>query len=207
MSDGCTDAARDSAGALPFLALLDPPWTINAGGGGRGAQAHYRLTSVDGIATAVRMSGLWQESGPALVWMWATSSALLTGDAPPHPGRRRVRLCSGFVWLKVDVDDDGSIKPAGRLGLGQWSRCEHEHLLLCRRGEVAVPPPPSRCRSTIYAPRGRHSAKPAEAWEVVETTSRAVLGDVPGVEFFARSSRAGWSSWGNEAPAADEASW
>lgn len=207
MSDGITDAAALDVGPAPFLAVLDPPWSADSGGGRRGANTHYSLANAAVVACAVRGSGLWQPEGPALVWMWATSSAVVKGDAHELADLLGVRICCGFVWNKVDVLEDSGDGEAYqrhlRPGLGQWSRCEHEHLLLCRRGDVSVPPPESRCRSTIYAPRGRHSAKPPEAWGVIEVTSRAVLGDeVQGVEFFARSARAGWASWGNEAPAA-----
>lgn len=185
-----------SAGA--FLSVMDPPWAADAGGGGKGAGEHYPLASVEAIAAAVRLSGHWRDAGPALCWMWATSSAFIAGDAHALANRLGLRIAAGFIWAKVD-DGNGVIVPPARMGLGQWSRCEHEHLLVCRRGEfdVSVPPPGTRARSVIYAPRGAHSAKPAEAWAVIETTSRSVVGPVRGVEFFCRSPRPGWTGWGH----------
>ena len=208
-----------------FLATMDPPWSADAGGGGKGANEHYPLAGVDGIAAAVRLSGLWRDDGPALVWMWATSSALVAGDAHALANRLRLRVCAGFIWAKVDdltrdalAVADGVVghrrdvlgpelvalmgpevvfAPPARMGLGQWSRCEHEHLLVCRRGDIAVPAASARQRSVIYAPRGVHSAKPEAAWHVIETTSRATVGDVVGVEFFCRTPRTGWTGWGH----------
>lgn len=182
---------------MTFLAVMDPPWSADTGGGRRGANTHYALAGVEGIAQAVRMSGLWRDDVPALVWMWATSSALIAGDAHGLASRLGLRICAGFVWVKVDLFDEG-FAPSARMGLGQWSRCEHEHLLVCRRGEVAVPKPRDRQRSVIYAPRLRHSAKPQAAWDVIVNTSRSSIGAVGGVEFFARSARPGWTAWGNE---------
>jgi N6-adenosine-specific RNA methylase IME4 len=192
--------------ARPFLAVMDPPWTADNGGGGRGAQNHYKLTSVAGIADAVTSSPLWVSDGPALVWMWATSRALVTGDAFALAALLGVRPCAGFVWAKVDdhvvieQDHDGTTRvgtmPPRKPGLGQWQRTEHEHLLVCRRGSLQVPAPPGRSRSVIYAPRGIHSAKPEEAWRVIESTSHSAIGRACGVEFFARSVRPGWAAMG-----------
>lgn len=192
---------------------MDPPWSADAGGGKRGAGEHYPLAGVDDIAAAVRMSGLWRDTGPALCWMWATASALVTGDAHALANRLGLRPCAGFVWAKVDDGPerdpaDGLRRwwhaPPARMGLGQWTRCEHEHLLICRRGTVPVPSPAARQRSVIYAPRGEHSAKPEAAWTVIEQTTRDVWGhehfDDDGsapVEFFCRSPRRGWIGWGH----------
>lgn len=187
-----------------FLAVMDPPWVTDNGGGGRGANSHYELNTVEGIAKAVRASGLWRTEGPALVWMWATSTALLSGSAHKLALALDLRVCAGFIWAKVDRRG-GGFGPPAQPGLGQWSRCEHEHLLVCRRGkkgEVKVPAPAVRQRSVIYAKRGKHSAKPAEAWDVIEQTSIDVCGHNSGVEFFARSGRPGWYAWGKEAPPA-----
>lgn len=191
---------------MRFLSVCDPNWSADAGGGGRGAGEHYALSGVDAIAQSMRLSRAWRETGPGLLWMWATTSALVTGDAHTLAGQLGFRICAGFVWAKIDPVRgvvDSNDNPAelftapARLGLGQWSRVEHEHLLLCRRGDVKVPAPASRQRSVIYAPRGKHSAKPEEAWRVIESTSQAVLGvGIIGVEFHSRLKRPGWISVG-----------
>lgn len=181
---------------MAFLAVMDPPWNVDTGGGGRGAQNHYRLTTVAGIADAVRASGLWVDDGPALVWMWATSLSLTRGAAFDLMSALGLRPCAGFVWAKVDAATPPAFTSPRRPGLGQWSRCEHEHLFLCRRGDVKVPPPADRQRSMIYAPRGRHSEKPEAAWDVIEKTSAGAIGTGLGVEFFARTARPGWVAWG-----------
>lgn len=182
------------------LFVIDPNWSADSGGGGRGANAHYALDNVDAMALAYQRSPAWRDVGPGLLWMWATSSAFATGDAHTLARQLGFRPCAGFVWCKVDmtVAGDGwvSMQPPRRMGLGQWSRVEHEHLLLCRRGDVSVPEPSCRQRSVIYAERGEHSAKPEAAWKVIETTSYASLGPVVGVEFNARTQRAGWMAVG-----------
>ncbi len=44
----------------------------------------------------------------------------------------------------------------------------------------------------IRAPRGRHSEKPALFYAMIED-----MGEAPRLEMFARSRRAGWTSWGD----------
>jgi N6-adenosine-specific RNA methylase IME4 len=191
---------------MTFLAVMDPPWSSDNGGGGRGAQNHYDLSKPADVAAVVRSSGLWVEEGPALVWMWATTRAVVLGHAHKLAEALGLRIVSGFVWVKVDVEpttmasnrnNQNLYMPPAKLGLGQWQRTEHEHLLVCVRGKVRVPTTDARCRSVIYAPRGRHSAKPEEAWAVIERTSEGALGArTVGVEFFARTQRRGWLSFG-----------
>lgn len=50
------------------LSLMDPNWSADSGGGGRGANNHYHLNGPIDIAHAVRTSGMWSDSGLALVW-------------------------------------------------------------------------------------------------------------------------------------------
>lgn len=194
---------------MTFLAVMDPPWDRERGGGGRGAENHYPLAGPKEIARAVKESGAWVDVGPALVWVWTTSAAMMRGDFAALVDGLGVRSCAGFVWAKVDVVDayrektpwsasEALFSAPAKPGLGQWTRCEHEHLIICRRGDVSVPPPVRRQRSMIYAPRGRHSAKPDEAWSIIEETSSHLA--TAGVEFFARERRRSsvikWSAWG-----------
>lgn len=196
-----------------FIFSMDPPWNTDDGGGDKGAQNHYPTMSVDKIADTIRMARPWVDTGDALGAIWSTSLAVLEGDFHALCNRLHVRPCSGFVWNKVDVvagvviacprclqadDDHHNVVPAARKGLGFWSRCEHEHLFIVRRGDVDVPPAAARMRSVIYAPRGVHSAKPEDAWQVIEQTFSAATGaDGGGVEFFSRERRFGWGAWGH----------
>jgi N6-adenosine-specific RNA methylase IME4 len=186
--------------------VMDPPWPERgAGKVKRGADRHYGVVSMGRMAQAIYESGHLRESSKApdmLLWMWATETyvedalALIRGIG--------FRKCAGWVWVKCN--DDGTV-PVRRMGLGQWSRVEHEHLLLARRGDVKVPPAAGRHRSVIFAPRGRHSEKPAAAWQVIENTSTHALLHVADrekralrrLEMFARTTRPGWTAWGDEA--------
>lgn len=48
---------------------------------------------------------------------------------------------------------------------------------------------------------GKHSQKPETFHEIIET----MFPNVPKLEMFARSERAGWDAWGNESEATDKA--
>jgi N6-adenosine-specific RNA methylase IME4 len=75
--------------------------------------------------------------------------------------------------------------------MGYWTRANSEVCLLATRGK------PKRLnadvRQGIIEPRREHSRKPDCVYERIE---RLVAG--PYVELFARTTRKGWSSWGNQ---------
>lgn len=48
-------------------------------------------------------------------------------------------------------------------------------------------------KQVLFAPRGRHSAKPPEVRDRIV----ALLGDAPRIELFAREAVEGWDRWGN----------
>lgn len=185
-----------------MLRVMDPPWNSDNGGGGKGANAKYPTSSVEGIAQIVRGSHEWYDDGDALVWMWATQLAVNTQDAFRLAAALHLRICARFTWCKVDLvgtlpDGRLTFAPPARQGLGQWSRVEDEHLFVCRRGDVKVPPTNRRFRNVIYAPRGRHSEKPEAAWRIIESVSAVCAPDVVGIELFSRQRRAGWGAWGH----------
>jgi hypothetical protein len=219
-----------------FLAVIDPPWGADAGGGGRGAQNHYALDDASGVAEGYygardnngkRIWPALNTRDPMLVFMWATAGAMSqkeNGNPPDAYVLARllaVRVCAMTVWCKIDeailpehlggnpmhltmqpaivMMDDGEPlhRAPRRMGLGQWTRVEHEYLLICRRGILPVPATDCRPRSVIYAPRGQHSAKPEKAWtQVIEPIARSSMPGVVGIEFNCRSQRAGWRAFG-----------
>jgi hypothetical protein len=245
---------------MTFVAVLDPNWSRDAGGGGRGAQEHYALNTVSKIAEGyygARDDGgrrIWPQLNtrdPMLVFMWATEGAMHQPDDLPEAAAQPpliedpdtfrppdafvlarllgLRVVCSFPWVKVDDltepvrdvldgalnneasgrgvvrlidavdehDGTGVFAPRARMGIGQWSRKDHEHLLLCKRGSVPVPGTESRPRSVIYAPVGEHSEKPDKAWtQVIEPIARASAPGSIGIEFNCRSQRPGWAAFG-----------
>jgi N6-adenosine-specific RNA methylase IME4 len=90
-----------------------------------------------------------------------------------------------FTWAKINKSGKDPI------GGGYWTRANPEMCLLATRGK------PKRLnadvRQLIMAPRREHSRKPDEIYGRIE---RLVAG--PYLEMFARQTRPGWDSWGDE---------
>jgi N6-adenosine-specific RNA methylase IME4 len=166
-------------GRYPII-LADPPWQYEnppLGGGNRAIENHYPTMTLDQIC-ALPVADLAADD--ALLYLWAT--------APKLPECLYVLDAWGFsyrtniVWMK------------DRIGMGYHARSQHEHLLIAKRGELPPPPPSDRVSSVVYAPRGPHSEKPVEFYELIERWYPTL----PKVELFARAARDGWSAWGNQ---------
>ena len=98
-----------------------------------------------------------------------------------------------FNWVKADLTQIDLFRDSeeGQLGLGYWVRQNSEFCLLATRGS------PKRnaanVRQGLIERRREHSRKPDCVHDRIE---RLVAG--PYLELFARQSRPGWTSWGNE---------
>jgi N6-adenosine-specific RNA methylase IME4 len=104
----------------------------------------------------------------------------------------------GFTWPKLKKNCRALTSESDfHVGLGHTTRKQCEYCLLARCGS------PRRMsgdvRELILAPRREHSRKPDEIYERIE---RYAAG--PYLELFARQSRHGWLSWGDEAGKFDE---
>jgi N6-adenosine-specific RNA methylase IME4 len=75
--------------------------------------------------------------------------------------------------------------------MGKTTRKNAEDCWLGKRGNPRVQA--HDVRELIVAPRREHSRKPDEQYERIER-----LAGGPYVELFARATRPGWTSWGNE---------
>ena len=81
-----------------------------------------------------------------------------------------------------------------KIGTGIYVRQRHEYLLLGKRGKPITPLPGTQPDSVIEAPRGKHSEKPVQGYELIER----MYPGLPKIELFSRSARDGWASHGNE---------
>lgn len=154
--------------------LADPPWDVSTQRGGRGAERHYPLMSIEQIA-ALRVDRLVADD--AHLWLWVTNSHWREEMAVMEAWGFKYRSC--LTWIKP------------RLGLGNYLRNQTEHLLFGVRGKA-----PIRFRGQgtwLYAPLQAHSHKPEESFAVIERCSPG-----PYLELFARRKRPGWAAWGNE---------
>jgi len=115
-----------------------------------------------------------------VLFLWATSPKLSEAMQVVDSWGFSYRTC--MVWRK------------DRIGMGYYARQQHEHLLICTRGEPGVPIPGVRPNSVIDAPREEHSKKPDLFYDIIES----MYPNATRVELFARQPHKGWKSWGNE---------
>jgi N6-adenosine-specific RNA methylase IME4 len=95
---------------------------------------------------------------------------------------------TNIVWHKVRKDGG----PDGR-GVGFYFRNVTELILFGTRGSLRTAAPGRRQVNFLATRKREHSRKPDEIYPIIESCSYA-----PYLELFARHSRPGWASWGNE---------
>lgn len=166
--------------------LADPPWAFRTFSGKnatphRGAHDHYvttETTDLGAIPLATRCGA------DCALFMWVVDSHLTEALELGRAWGFEFKTCA-FVWLKSREFYD----PAP--SFGYWTRKQTEQCWLFTRGK------PKRLskgvNQVIHCPRGAHSAKPEIQYERIE----ALVGG-PYLELFARNTRPGWSSWGNQ---------
>jgi N6-adenosine-specific RNA methylase IME4 len=174
---------------LKFQTILaDPPWQfINRTG--KVAPEHRRLNRYGTMSLpeicALPVAEITAE--PAHLYLWVPNALL--------PDGLEVMKAWGFsyksniVWHKLRKDG----KSDGR-GVGFYFRNVTELLLFGVRGKNARTLRPGRTQVNYLGTRKReHSRKPDEQYGLIEPCSRG-----PFLEMFARGSRPGWTTWGNQ---------
>lgn len=185
------------------IVLADPAWTYNDkmkfSDGERSAMSHYRTLSIDEVKTFLLDHQLEDQiADVAILFLWITNSFLLEGVG--------AAVCRswGFTAKQIITWAKGSDaeKLKLQIGLGQYTRGTTEHLILATRG-TATDVLKSRAVAnyietadegfSFLAKRSQHSKKPAESYELIETMCHG-----PYLELFARHTREGWSSFGDQ---------
>lgn len=182
----------------------DPAWPFQGYSGEVGAtignkgdgRRHYKPMSLEAIA-ALPVADIVAKD--AWLFMWITSPLeLVAAHLPIMKAWGFKPSAVGFTWVKIKrgltEQQLRIIRMADHnlhLGRGLTTRKNTERCLIGRRGS------PKRLsasvREVILAPIREHSRKPDEARERIERFCEG-----PYLELFARDTRAGWTSWGNE---------
>jgi N6-adenosine-specific RNA methylase IME4 len=169
--------------------LADPPWQFQ-NRTGKMAPEHKRLNrygtmTLDKICE-LPVAQVCEE--PAHLYLWVPNALL--------PEGLRVMEAWGFqyksnlVWHKIRKDGG----PDGR-GVGFYFRNVTELILFGVRGKNARTLAAGRRQVNFLATQKReHSRKPDEQYKLIEECSPG-----PFLEMFARGSRPGWTTWGNQA--------
>lgn len=177
----CNASVGTVAQRYPVI-YLDPPWRYeHAESESRAIENQYPTMSLDEIK-AMDMSQVAFDD--CVMFMWATSPKLAEAFEVLDAWGFSYRTCA--VWDKQ------------KIGMGYYFRQQHELLLVAVKGQPPTPAPADRPSSVFSYPRGVHSAKPHEVYEVIE----AMYPTLPKLEMFCRTPRQGWGVWGNQSKAA-----
>lgn len=180
-------ANRWKAKKMYQLIYADPPWHFRVHskkGEGRSAIQHYSVMSLEDIAN-MPIKEIAEDNSVCLMWVI---------DPMIEQGYQVMRAWGfipktvGFYWVKQNLKSEGFFT-----GLGYYTRANPEQCILGTRGK-GLPRKDKGVKRLIVSPRGRHSAKPVEAYERIER----LFGNVSRVELFARCNRQGWSAFGNQ---------
>jgi len=125
---------------------------------------------------------------PAHLYLWVPNALLPEGLAVMAAWGFAYK--SNIVWHKVRKDGGSD----GR-GVGFYFRNVTELVLFGVRGKNARTGPAGRRQVNLIGTRKReHSRKPDELYDLIEACSAG-----PRLELFARGSRPGWTTWGDQA--------
>src|SRR5687767_1699760 len=191
-----SEQADPSADLLRFVGkrryatiLADPPWQFT-NKTGKVAPEHKRLSryptlKLDDIAALP----VAQVAAPTShLYLWCPNALLPEGVAVMKAWGFTYK--SNLVWHKIRKDGG----PDGR-GVGFYFRNVTELILFGVRGKNARTLAPGRRQVNFLATRKReHSRKPDEQYDIIEECSSG-----PFLELFARGTRKGWATWGNQA--------
>ena len=168
------------------LILADPPWRFRTWGEhnqSKSASNHYSLMTMDALK-ALPVNKLAADNA-ALV-MWAVQPMLPEAIALMNAWGFKYKTAG--AWAKQSKSGN-----KWAFGTGYMLRCAAEFFLI---GTIGKPEIGARnIRNLIVAPVQEHSKKPAELHDSLER----LFPCVSRCELFARQSRPGWTTWGNEA--------
>jgi N6-adenosine-specific RNA methylase IME4 len=189
---------RDLRARKKFKTVLaDPPWRFT-NRTGKMAPEHKRLSRYETMSTAdiAKLPVQQLTDDTAHLYLWVPNALL--------PDGLEVMAAWGFtyksniVWRKIRKDGGSD----GR-GVGFYFRNVTELVLFGVRGPNARTLAPGRSQVNYLESRKReHSRKPDELYPIIEACSPG-----PFLELFARGTRKGWATWGNEADDSYRPTW
>lgn len=181
------DFQRSVRGAFGTI-LADPPWQFS-NRTGKMAPEHHRLARYATLPLADILSiPVATVAAPqSHLYLWVPNALLAEG--------LEVLRAWGFtyktniVWHKIRRDGG----PDGR-GVGFYFRNVTELVLFGVRGNLRTLDPGRRQVNFLATQKREHSRKPDELYDIVHACSPG-----PYLELFARGTRPGWTTFGNQA--------
>jgi N6-adenosine-specific RNA methylase IME4 len=173
--------------------LADPPWQFT-NRTGKMAPEHRRLSrySTMGLEDIKALPVADVAAATSHLYLWVPNALLPEGIEVMRSWGFSYK--SNIVWHKVRKDGGSD----GR-GVGFYFRNVTELVLFGVKGKNARTLAPGRRQVNLLATRKReHSRKPDELYDIVEACSPG-----PYLELFARGTRKGWTTWGDQAESYD----
>lgn len=167
--------------------LADPPWKFQ-NKTGKMAPEHKRLYRYHTMSNEEILSMPVENIAlpKSHLYLWVPNALIDLG--------LQVMKVWGFeyktmlVWYKIRKDGGPD-----RRGVGFYFRNVTEVILFGTRGQLRTLQPGRSQENIISSQKRGHSIKPDEQYSVIEACSPG-----PYIELFARRSRTGWTSWGDE---------
>jgi N6-adenosine-specific RNA methylase IME4 len=163
----------------------DPPWkfkTYSDVNQTRAAANHYSVMP-DNDINKLPVADLAEKD--AVLLLWVLNPMLPHGLATMAAWGFTFKTVA-FTWGKYTKTGD-----KWHFGMGYWTRQNTESCLLGTRGKPKAMS--HSVRQFMPSPVREHSRKPDETYGRIEELVKG-----PYVELFARNTRPGWTSWGNE---------
>ena len=178
------------AGKRRFSTILaDPPWQF-MNRTGKMAPEHRRLNRYETmkLVDICALPVADMAAATAHLYLWVPNALLPDGLAVMKAWGFQYK--ANLIWHKTRKDGGSD----GR-GVGFYFRNVTEVVLFGTRGKNARTLAPGRRQVNFIAERKReHSRKPDQQYEIIEACSPG-----PYLELFARGTRPGWTTWGNQA--------
>lgn len=186
------------AGTKRFATILaDPPWRFT-NRTGKMAPEHRRLSRYPTLTLdeIINLPVGLIAAETSHLYLWVPNALLAEGLAVMNGWGFTYK--SNIIWHKIRKDGGSD----GR-GVGFYFRNVTEMVLFGVRGRNARTLAPGRRQVNLLATRKReHSRKPDELYPIIESCSPG-----PFLELFARGTRTGWATWGDQANSSYQPTW
>ena len=160
------------------IILADPAWSYELGSREGTTKNHYETMTLEDICN-LPVQQIADKN--CYLFLWASSPTLKEALQVMERWGFKYKVVA-FVWSKTDQE----------MGLGHYTRTNHEFVLLGTKGSLERKS--HKIKQWIKAPRTNHSKKPNKVRERIIQ----LYGDLPRIELFARTKVHGWDVWGND---------
>jgi len=159
------------------IIYADPPWRYDfSETNSRAIENQYATMSLEDICSLDVPA-----SQDSVLFLWATNPKLK--EALEVIEAWGFTYKTNLSWVK------------DKIGMGYWFRAQHELLLVSTKGDFKPPTESVRRSGVLESPRRKHSQKPDEVYEIIES----YFPNGTYLELFSRNKRENWIMWGNEA--------